>query len=88
MIRILFTYIVPILLPTAVYLLWLRVARRAGKDGAATAEVPWVWLLATGVLLTALVLGGVTIMGEPGTDRRWVPAYVDDQGRLVHGHFE
>jgi hypothetical protein len=86
-IRILFTYVVPILLPTILYFAWLSVARRTGKGGAATAEVPWTWLLGAGVLLTAVLLGGVAIMGGRD-DGVWVPAHTDAQGRVVPGHFE
>ncbi len=87
MIRILFTYIVPVLLPTVLYFAWLRVARRTGKDGVTT-EVPWTWLLGAGVLLMAVILAGMTLMGEGRTDRVWVPAHTDADGRVVPGHFE
>lgn len=88
MIRILFTYVLPILLPTILYFAWLRVAPRTTKDGADTAEVPWTWLLGAGVLLTVVVLAGMTLMGEGGTDRVWVPPHTDEQGRVVPGRFE
>jgi len=84
LIRILLTYVLPILLPTVVYLLWLSASGRAGKKGT----VPWAWLLGAGVFLTALVLVGTTIMGAGETSERYIPPHVDETGRVVPGRFE
>jgi hypothetical protein len=92
MLRVFFTIVVPLLLPTALYLVWLRVARGSlqGLQQGGTlrsAVLPWVWLAAAGVLLLALVLFVVTVhygTSQPGTyvPPRW------ENGRIVPGHIE
>jgi hypothetical protein len=77
--RLLFTIVVPLLLPAVVYLLWLRFAV-AGGDGR---EKPWLWLVAAGVALAAIVVGALTLSREV-TDGVYVPPHMED-GRLVPG---
>ena len=57
----------PLLLPTAVYLLWVTTLRPARRDGATLwRALPWVWLAGVGVALLALVLFVVTVhFGTP-----------------------
>ena len=76
--RLLLTIIVPLLLPTAVYLIWLRAA---GTDGGN--ERTWLWLGVAGVALAALVVGVLTLSGG-GVDGVYVPPHMED-GRLVPG---
>lgn len=59
MIRILLTYVVPIVLPTAGYFLWLSLARRGERR-----QVPWTWLLGAGALLAAVTAVGGGILFE------------------------
>lgn len=61
--RILLTYVVPIVLPTALYFLWLNLLRRSGKATAAV-QVPWVMLLGAGVLLAAVITAGTSMIWE------------------------
>ena len=96
MLRVFFTIVVPLLLPTALYLVWLRLARwvprgspRAAPQGGmlSSAVLPWVGLAAAGVLLLAVVLFVVTVhygTSQPGTyvPPRW------ENGRIVPGHIE
>jgi hypothetical protein len=96
MLRVFFTIVVPLVLPTALYLIWLRVVRgllpespQASPEGETlrSAVLPWVWLAAAGVLLLALVLFVVTVhfgTSQPGTyvPPRW------ENGRIVPGHIE
>src|SRR5262249_3464516 len=88
MLRVFFTIVLPLLLPTALYLVWLRVAHRSREDGAVRwAALPWIWLAGAGPMLLALVLFVVTVpfgTGAPGT---YVPARWED-GRIVPGHVE
>ncbi len=89
MIRILLTWILPLLLPTAVYLAWaLWARRRRAAEGPELQDVPWTWLLAAGLVLAFLVTGAVFMSGGAGTGRTYVPAYVDEEGRTVPGRFE
>ena len=55
--RVLLTIVLPLLLPTAVYLLWVTALRPARRNGAPLwRALPWVWLAGVGVALLALVL--------------------------------
>jgi len=84
--RELLTLVVPLLLPTALYLVWLRATRWSEKSGAvAWHKLPWIWLAVSGVVLTALVLFVVTVHFGTATPGTYVPPRVED-GRIVPGH--
>jgi len=76
--RVFFTVIIPLLLPTAIYLMWLRLAAKGEQR-----EVPWVWLGVAGVVLMASLLAGLTLYGG-AKDGIYVPPHVED-GRIVPG---
>ena len=100
MLRVFFTIVLPLVLPTALYLLWIRLGHwlprgsspgppEGSQSGEAVrwAALPWVWLAAAGALLLALMLFVVTVhfgTAEPGT---YVPPRWDN-GRIVPGHIE
>jgi len=90
MIRAFLTVILPLLLPTALYLLWVVAMRRAEAVGIADLfrSFPWIWLSAAGVVL----LVGVLIMAAMGFGRspdtaHYVPPHTED-GRIIPGHVE
>src|SRR5215211_2711013 len=96
MLRVLLTIVLPLLLPTAIYVAWL-VAKQwsagAAAEGSARGEgvpwtaLPWVWLAVAGVVLLVLVLAIVTVhFGEPETGTYVPPRYED--GRVVPSHIE
>jgi hypothetical protein len=98
MLRVFFTIVLPLVLPTALYLLWLRLAHwlpwgsppgplegSQPVQAVRWAALPWVWLAAAGALLLALMLFVVTVhfgTSEPGT---YVPPRWEN-GRIVPGH--
>ena len=85
MLRIFFEIVLPLVLPTALYLLWIRIADRRRRGGAGWARLPWLWLAGGGALLLGLVLFVVTL--GFGTSQRGVyvpPRWVN--GRVVPGH--
>ena len=85
MMRVLLTIVLPLLLPTLLYVLWLVTMRRAALAGPAPwRALPWVWLVGAGLALSMLLLFviGVRIGTPEGT---YVPPrYID--GRVVPGH--
>jgi hypothetical protein len=88
MLREFLTLVVPLLLPTALYLVWLRAMRWSEAGGAvAWHKLPWVWLALTGVVLTALVLFVVTVGFGTTVRGTYVPPHVEN-GRIVPGHIE
>lgn len=80
--RIFLHYVLPLLLPAALYLLWLWAARRRGKADADPGE--WLWVLVTGIVLmvAVLVLTALTGGGDPSGIYQ-PPRYED--GRIVPG---
>jgi hypothetical protein len=88
MVRVFLTVVLPLLLPTALYLLWVATLRTSDNGRAAAwNSVPWVWLAAAGAGLLAIVLVVVTV--GFGTAQHGVyvaPRYIN--GHIVPGHFE
>lgn len=88
MLRVILTIVVPLLLPTAIYVLWMRTMRRDGPGGTARwAALPWIWLAAAGAVLLAIVLFVVTVhfgTSQPGV---YVPPRYEG-GHLVPPHIE
>jgi Family of unknown function (DUF6111) len=84
--RELLTLVVPLLLPTVLYLMWFRVMRRPEADGAVEwRALPWMWLAVSGVALAALLLFVVTVHYGISTPGVYVPPR-DENGRIVPGH--
>jgi hypothetical protein len=86
MLRIGVTIVLPLLLPSGLYLLWIMVLRAPRENGARPwAAIPWVWLAGAGIVLLAAVLFGITV--GFGTAQHGI--YVAPQwlnGRIVPGH--
>lgn len=89
MTRVLLQYLLPLILPTLLYLgwAWLGQRRTAGGPVERLQEGPWFWLVLTGVALMAAVLVATALMSgvEPGT--RIVPPKYED-GRIIPWHTE
>jgi hypothetical protein len=75
MLRVLVTIVLPIALPFLAYGVYLAMVRRRQSRAGAGAqtmpdEVPWPWLLGAGLVLLAIVLGGLRVLDgyRPGTD--------------------
>jgi len=85
--RVLLTIVLPLLLPTAVYILWAS-TRPPRRNGASLwRAMPWVWLAGAGVALLALVLLVVTVhFGTPQQGVYVPPRW--EKGHIVPGHME
>jgi Family of unknown function (DUF6111) len=83
--RVVLTVLLPLLLPTLLYVLWLATARPASLAGPAPRPLPWPWLLAAGLGLVAVLfyLAGTRLGGAP--DAVYVPPKYTD-GEIVPGH--
>lgn len=86
MIRVVFTIIMPLLLPTGLYLLWVTSLGSGGQgDKVAWRSAPWLLLAGAGVLLLAIVLCIVTFGHGRFEDGVYIPPrYVN--GHIVPGH--
>ncbi|MGO8916744.1 MAG: DUF6111 family protein [Stellaceae bacterium] len=86
MIRVLLTVVLPLLLPTVLYLLWLAAAQRMPLAAPAQwRALPWPWLVGIGLVLVAAMLYflGTRVGGSPQG------VYVPPQyigGHVVPGH--
>ena len=88
MFRVFLTVVLPLLLPTALYLMWVGTfgAEHGGYAVRWTA-VQWIWLAGAGVVLLAIVLFVVTVhFGSPQKGVYVPPRYEGD--RIVPGHME
>jgi hypothetical protein len=82
MLRVLLAWLVPLLLPTAAYLAYMYL--RGRNQPGWLREGPWVWLVASGLLLMALTLGAWALLGGGRPGEVYVPPHFED-GRLVPG---
>ncbi len=90
MIRAFLTVVLPLLLPTALYLLWAIAMRRAEAAGInqLLRGLPWLWLGGAGVVLLAGVLALVALgFGRSADTAHYVPPRTID-GKIVPGHIE
>ena len=88
MLREFLTLFLPLVLPTVLYLVWLRAVRWSEGAGAVWWRgMPWVWLIASGVALTALLLFVVTVHFGTSVPGRYVPPHVEG-GQIVPGYIE
>jgi hypothetical protein len=88
MIRVFLTIVLPLLLPTALYLLWVTSFGSARERGVvAWTSLPWLWLAAAGALLLAIVLFVVSV----GFGTRQEGVYIAPRnvnGHIIPGHIE
>jgi hypothetical protein len=88
MLRVFLTIVLPLLLPAALYLLWVAMVRSAEPGGAVPwSGVPWLWLAGAGVLLLAIVLAVVTVRFGVPQEGVYVPPHLQN-GQVVPGHIE
>jgi uncharacterized protein DUF6111 len=86
--RILLTIVLPLLLPTALYLLWVTTLRRARESGTTLwVALPWLWLASAGVALLAVVMFVVTVHFGTPQEGVYVPARWQN-GHIIPGHIE
>ena len=88
--RILLEFVLPIMLPALLYVGWLVAERKRAAGGTAPREIkdaPWIWLLALGLFLAALITLASAFMGGETIRGIYVPPQVKD-GVIVPGHVD
>jgi Family of unknown function (DUF6111) len=86
MTRVFLTIILPLVLPTALYVLWtVGMSRLHADPGLATLrDLPWLWLAGAGFVLACAILAAAVELG--GTrDGVYVPPHLE-HGAIVPGH--
>ncbi len=87
MFRVCLTIVLPLLLPTGLYVLWVGASGAAREGGLPWATMPWVWLASAGAMLLAVVLFVVTV----GFGARQEGVYIAPRwqsGHIIPGHVE
>ena len=88
MLRVVATIIVPLILPSVLYLAWMWLVGSSERgEPAAWGALPWLWLAAIGVVLLAAVLFVVTVHFGTSTPGVYVPPRLEN-GRIIPGHIE
>src|SRR5205085_12464636 len=87
MLRVLLTIVLPLVLPTALYLAWIRTTQGAEGGPPRWRALPWVWLVGAGTLLLIVVLVAVNVhFGNSQSGVYVAPRSVNC--RVVAGHAE
>jgi len=90
MARVFLEYLMPVLLPTALYALWLiwqrRRAATAGTAVPAWQEGPWFWLIVAGFALAFLAVLATVLLSGHRPGETYVPPMIKN-GKVVPGHF-
>jgi hypothetical protein len=91
MVRILFTYIVPFLLPSAVYIAWgwyrtRYVAEHAGQPPLLE-RGPWALLLFLGAVLTFASLAATALLQGSEAGSVYTPSHLEN-GQVVPGRMD
>ncbi len=90
--RLLLNYLLPIILPFAVYGIWLAYARfrarTAGQHGGPEwRDAPWTWLMVAGAALVAAGFATLAFVGGSPIDQKYIPPqYID--GVIVPSRME
>lgn len=82
--RILLQYVLPLVLPAAIYFGWVLIAK--GKK-ISLRDGPWFGLIVAGFALMASVLVYTALTGGSEPGGTYYPSYVED-GKVVPGEFK
>jgi hypothetical protein len=83
--------LIPLLLPTLIYFLYLAIARRQRRaSGTASAlalkDMPWSWLAGAGVALLAVTLAASALFGGAAPGSHYQPPSLEN-GQINQGGF-
>ncbi|WP_035691097.1 DUF6111 family protein [Azospirillum halopraeferens] len=82
--RAFLTFVLPLLLPTVLFVAWLAWRARNGGPPLDLSRLPWPWLAGSGVALLVLVLGAWALSGGAPPGTAYVPARMEG-GRVIGG---
>jgi hypothetical protein len=88
MLRVFLTIVLPLVLPTALYLLWIATlgySHNGGRDS--WTAVPWIWLAGAGAALLVIVLFVVTVHFGSSQQGVYVPPRWENN-QIIPGHIE
>ncbi len=90
--RVLLSYVLPLLLPTAIYFAWAwfansRADKSSGTAAAARRTYPWFWLAVSGFVLMVTVMAVTTFIEGSAPGSTYHPPQYRD-GVIIPGYFE
>jgi hypothetical protein len=91
--RALLQIVLPLVLPTLLYILWAVFIRKPGQNNGDTnafawvQQGPWLWLIAAGVVLMGIGLTATALLTGADPGGVYVPARLED-GRVVPSRIE
>lgn len=88
--RALLQIVLPLVLPTLLYLVWAAFIRKPGEEEEELRWLrkgPWVWLISAGVVLMGIGLGVSAWLGGAPPGGTYVPARLED-GRVIPSRIE
>jgi Family of unknown function (DUF6111) len=86
--RVLLTIVLPLVLPTALYLVWVTTLGRPQRNGVTLwMTLPWMWLAGAGIALLAIVLFVVSVHFGGQQEGVYVPPRWQN-GHIVPGHID
>ncbi len=87
MIRVLITYVAPLIAPFVLYFFWVILANRKKADKFRLKNGPWFRLAFAGLALTVATLMGIAYFGgEPPGGQYQAPQL--ENGKIIPGHVE
>jgi len=90
MIRVVLEYLLPLILPAAVYLAWTWIVGKRPRgpgDPVAWYQGPWFWVILAGFVLLAAALGVTAFKSGGSPEGTYVPPRVEG-GRIVPGQIK
>jgi hypothetical protein len=84
--RALLAVVVPLVLPTALYFVYMTLVRRRAAAAAPPMEMPWSWLIIAGGVLVIVTFIALYLFADVGRGK-YHPAQVID-GKVQPGYFE
>jgi hypothetical protein len=84
--RALLAVVVPLVLPTALYFVYMTLVRRRGATTAPPLEMPWSWLIVAGGALVLVTFIALYLFADFGRGK-YHPAQIID-GKVQPGYFD
>jgi hypothetical protein len=86
-VRAFLAIVLPLALPTALYVLYIALVRRRRPAGAASQpmEMPWSWLAIAGGILVIVTLSALYLLEDFGRGPYHPAQYID--GQIKPGYF-
>lgn len=88
MLRVFLQFILPLIFPTALWLVWVWFEKRRSQDPSKqNRETPWIWLISIGFALSVISLVTWGIVEGNSPDKTYTAPQLKD-GKIVPGKFK